>query len=462
MHGLRRFLSVLILAMTGIAAPSYAVQDSATQKAKCEASLANSHAWYKCLSVSSCTYVEGSPSTCYSFGFAGGCGAWTVQGCAANTSASYFGVADSCSGGKSWSWASGSCVCPKGTYSSGGQCVPEPTCAAGQHVDSSTHTCVPDSPAPQPGASKRVPVDVGQSDGGNWCVGGCTYPATVNSEGWEYEVGLYVPIEQGGGCSVVSGRVICYFDSSATGNPAAPSSPVVSPTLTGSPSPSDPVTPSPGCPVGYFVDANGNCKSPDQPGQPSTSQSPAGPSSPGGTTCPIGYSLDATGRCVGTPGQGTFGCPSGYTYSNGQCVGGTAAQPVRSTEPCGAPGQPSCAVTVSGPSDYMPITNAGPSQSDQEAADGAFQGVLSTIANWVNLDPAKSDRDSFVSLWADWIEPVPSSACQPFVATINGNSWTWDHCPVAEKISIIGNFAMWIYFSIGVFMLVIGAKREGA
>lgn len=373
---LRRILAVLILAFGGIAAPAFGA-------------IVDTYAQAYALGQSFCSGFSASVGC----EVRGSCG-WVASGAVGSVAAYFAGdtsarncnhyrTIPTCPGDQVWNLQTNvceappppTCTLPQYLDPTTNQCVDSPTCASGQHLDDSTHACVPDSEAPAPGTVKRVPVDVGQSDGGDWCVGGCSYPGKINSEGWEYDIGEYVPVENGGGCSVVSGRVICYFDSVATGNPATPSAPTPAAAPPSASPPSNPTSPSPGCPSGYSVDANGNCQSPGQPGSPSTTNSPGSSSIPGGTTCPVGYSLDPTGRCVGTPGQGTVGCPSGYSYSNGQCVASTAAQPVRSTEQCGAPGQPACAVNTGAVLDVpqaeaLQTANAGPASITPVAIGG--------------------------------------------------------------------------------------------
>jgi hypothetical protein len=119
-------------------------------------------------------------------------------------------------------------------------------------------------------------------------------------------------------------------------------------------------------------------------------------------------------------------------------------------------------VTIDGPQSDAPITGADASGVSKADADGAVSGLVSAMGNWGVSDPASSWKTDFKNSWGDWFETIPMTGCSAFSSSVGGFTWSFDPCPVAAKVSIIAEYAMWISFSIGVFLLILGDRNRSA
>lgn len=373
------------------------------------------------------------------------------------------------------------CLPPQHRDEATNTCVndPPPTCATGQHVNTQTNMCVADTPAPVDGqAASTVGITSGTQDAsGNFTWGGDAaglismskiyncggWQCRVSAEDYDFSAECTVPI--GGG------TVVCPYIPHYTGELAVVADPVSSPVATGE-TYAPPSTA--GCPAGYYFESpTGLCVSGATAGTASTPTTPGTAPDPGIAACPSGFTLGTDGKCTGGPVQqanGSFACPSGYTAnasgvctSNSPATIGSGSVPSSGVgsgaAPCGGLGQAACSVTIAGPADYAAIISADADTASKGQADGFVQGVLDKMASWSTLDPAKGNQNSFVDSYTAWFDAIPSSGCSAMSSTVGSYTWNWNPCPTAEKISTIGGYAMWIYFAVGVFVMVTGGRK---
>jgi len=96
-----------------------------------------------------------------------------------------------------------------------------------------------------------------------------------------------------------------------------------------------------------------------------------------------------------------------------------------------------------------------PSESQTE-----FEDVLKDTVQGIALNPSiEQNKSAWVTaMESGWITPITLTGCQPIVSNFAGRSWTLDHCPVAEKISSIGAYALWFMFAVSMFVMLTGGR----
>lgn len=114
---------------------------------------------------------------------------------------------------------------------------------------------------------------------------------------------------------------------------------------------------------------------------------------------------------------------------------------------------------LQGDGDYSAITNANGDAKKAEA-DAAHQAHLDTLTNGTFDSTVSSQKQTVGDLIGSWWEPVPMTGCTPYTATIGGRTWTLDICPIAEKISIVSGYAMWVFLAFGVLGLFVKRGAE--
>ena len=439
---MRRFL-LFVLCWAGIVAPSFAVTS--------DQAYATCHAYVVSNPVG---YGGCSPENCFNSGTA-----WKA-GCPNGT---YFNYTVPFSGSacdSGYTLVSQQCVTIASTctssqwYNSSTQaCVNNPTCASGQTVDSGTHLCVGSGTAPSSGASGGIQyIDVGASNGGTGCTGGCTVPMDTNINGWQYAIGSYVSTADGGGCDVSSGRVLCPFTTTASGIVAGTSDVVAS----GTAPPSGSVSIAQfSCPTGYSLDtANGVCVSGGSAGTASTSTT-AGTAPVAATgACPVGYTEQPDGTCNGAPtnnpvGGGSF-CPAGYSLVNGQCTNsgtangagtisssGTVQSHGTGTGSCGGINEPPCSVTPTNASgvDLTTVTAAG---------TGLISSTSAPSHGWT------------------WSVSLPTATCSTWTIATGGRTLSIDPCPTMTMLRDLFGYVFYILTAWSLFHILFRSEGQAA
>jgi uncharacterized membrane protein YgcG len=199
------------------------------------------------------------------------------------------------------------------------------------------------------------------------------------------------------------------------------------------------------------VDSNtsGSGTNPVDPGTGGTGGNTGGT---GGNTGGTGGDTGGTGGDTG--GTGGTGGTSGGTGGTGGNTGGTS----------GAYGGPSAGQIGSAVAGAMSSLfganpnafNAAPSGESVASRDAADSAISDAVSGWAAFDPANSAKDNFRNITSDWFAVIPSDGCSSLSAHIGPYLWTIDPCPTASRISEIASYAMWLYFSVSVFALVLG------
>lgn len=114
---------------------------------------------------------------------------------------------------------------------------------------------------------------------------------------------------------------------------------------------------------------------------------------------------------------------------------------------------------LQGDGDYSAISNANGDAKKTEA-DAAHQAHLDTLTNGTFDSSTSTQKQSVSDIIGSWWEPVPMSGCTPYTATIGSRSWTLDICPIAEKISTVSGYAMWVFLAFGVLGLFVKRGAE--
>lgn len=119
-----------------------------------------------------------------------------------------------------------------------------------------------------------------------------------------------------------------------------------------------------------------------------------------------------------------------------------------------------CALTPNA-TDDGPITSAKHSDAAKDALTEQQQQALDLI-NGVTPDPSSASRSAWDSAMSSgWFEPITITGCSPLHMEFAGHSVTWDHCPVAAKISDIGSYALWFGLLVGGFVFLTGGRNAG-
>lgn len=119
-----------------------------------------------------------------------------------------------------------------------------------------------------------------------------------------------------------------------------------------------------------------------------------------------------------------------------------------------------CALTPT-ITDDGPITSAKHSDAAKDALTEQQQAALDLI-NGVTPDPSSSSRSAWESAMSSgWFDPITITGCSPLHMEFAGHSVTWDHCPVAAKISDIGSYALWFGLLVGGFVFLTGGRNSG-
>lgn len=119
-----------------------------------------------------------------------------------------------------------------------------------------------------------------------------------------------------------------------------------------------------------------------------------------------------------------------------------------------------CALTPNA-TDDGPITSAKHSDASKDALTEQQQQALDLI-NGVTPDPSSASRSSWdAAMSSGWFEPITIAGCAPLHMEFAGHSVTWDHCPVAAKISDIGSYALWFGLLVGGFVFLTGGRNAG-
>lgn len=119
-----------------------------------------------------------------------------------------------------------------------------------------------------------------------------------------------------------------------------------------------------------------------------------------------------------------------------------------------------CALTPNA-TDDGPITSAKHSDAAKDALTEQQQQALDLI-NGVTPDPSSASRSAWdAAMSSGWFEPITIAGCAPLHMEFAGHSVTWDHCPVAAKISDIGSYALWFGLLVGGFVFLTGGRNAG-
>lgn len=119
-----------------------------------------------------------------------------------------------------------------------------------------------------------------------------------------------------------------------------------------------------------------------------------------------------------------------------------------------------CALTPNA-TDDGPITSAKHSDASKDALTEQQQQALDLI-NGVTPDPSSASRSAWdAAMSSGWFEPITIAGCAPLHMEFAGHSVTWDHCPVAAKISDIGSYALWFGLLVGGFVFLTGGRNAG-
>jgi len=97
------------------------------------------------------------------------------------------------------------------------------------------------------------------------------------------------------------------------------------------------------------------------------------------------------------------------------------------------------------------ITNAQADAAKKQDADDAGDATKNKLSGGTD---ANADQASFRSDLATWFDPVPAGSCSALSAQIGPWTWTWDPCPTAQKVSVIAEYAMWVFLCFSTFALV--------
>lgn len=119
-----------------------------------------------------------------------------------------------------------------------------------------------------------------------------------------------------------------------------------------------------------------------------------------------------------------------------------------------------CALTPN-ITDDGPITAAKHSDASQDKMTEEQQKTLDLI-NGVTVDPSNDSRTAWQAAMASgWFDAITIAGCSPLHMEFAGHSVTWDHCPVAAKISDIGSYALWFGLVVGAFVFLTGGRNAG-
>jgi len=101
-------------------------------------------------------------------------------------------------------------------------------------------------------------------------------------------------------------------------------------------------------------------------------------------------------------------------------------------------------------------THSAASQTALEAEDKKFSDAGGGI-----VDPTSGNKSAWsLAMSTGWFDPVPSSTCVPLGGSFAGRSFTFDHCPVAAKISEWGAWACWFGLVVSTFFMLTGHRGE--
>lgn len=113
-----------------------------------------------------------------------------------------------------------------------------------------------------------------------------------------------------------------------------------------------------------------------------------------------------------------------------------------------------------GETNYDAVKNAKETDASKEANDTENQKFKDGAMG--AFDPIAGNRSAWQqAMEASWFGAIPASGCQPFTGTIGGRSFVIDHCPTAQKISVIAEYAMWFGVVVGIFVMFTGGRAQG-
>lgn len=182
----------------------------------------------------------------------------------------------------------------------------------------------------------------------------------------------------------------------------------------------------------------------------------------------------------GTGAAGTPGTSDGPTTSKAPTIGGGTSgnDPINNDLCAKNPGLQICKggmneeatqkkvleelqkLTNPGETNYDAVKNAKETDASKEANDtenNKFKDAASGA-----FDPIASNRSAWQqAMEAPWFGAIPASGCQPFTGTIGNRSFVIDHCPTAQKISVIAEYAMWFGVVVGIFVMFTGGRAQG-
>lgn len=182
----------------------------------------------------------------------------------------------------------------------------------------------------------------------------------------------------------------------------------------------------------------------------------------------------------GTGAAGTPGTSDGPTTSKAPTIGGGTSgnDPINNDLCAKNPGLQICKggmneeatqkkvleelqkLTNPGDTNYDAVKNAKETDASKEANDtenNKFKDAASGA-----FDPIASNRSAWQqAMDAPWFGAIPASGCQPFTGTIGNRSFVIDHCPTAQKISVIAEYAMWFGVVVGIFVMFTGGRAQG-
>lgn len=119
-----------------------------------------------------------------------------------------------------------------------------------------------------------------------------------------------------------------------------------------------------------------------------------------------------------------------------------------------------CALTPN-VTDDGPITSAKHSDESKDKMTEEQQKALDLI-NGVTVDPSNDSRTAWqAAMSSGWFDAITIAGCTPLHMEFAGHSVTWDHCPVASKISTIGSYALWFGLVVGAFVFLTGGRNAG-
>lgn len=97
------------------------------------------------------------------------------------------------------------------------------------------------------------------------------------------------------------------------------------------------------------------------------------------------------------------------------------------------------------------ITNKESDPAKVQEATDAYQAMQDKLTGGTD---AAGDQASFSSELSTWFDPIPAGSCSPISSQIGPWTWAFDPCPIAQKVSDIAAYALWVFLAFSSFALV--------